>query len=81
MNLLRSHAVVLTQCSVTLVPFPGQTAVPERGLSESPSARPVPSPCIGECHFASVAREERGSKFMNHGSVYVLVAEAKYLLL
>ena len=31
--------------------------------------------------FSSVAREEQASSFMNHGSVYILVAEAKYRLL
>lgn len=64
---------------MTLVSFLGQTAVPKRRLSESSSACPVP---MHQGRPAtSVAGEERGSKFMNHGSVYVLVAEAKYLLL
>lgn len=69
----------LTQWNTAVPSLLIKTAVQCAGRGEA--SLPALFSCLVECHFISVAREGKASKFMNHGSVYILVAEAKYLLL
>lgn len=58
----------------------GTVSLPERLLFLSVSRGSLvagPASTQEGRHVTSVAREEQGSKSMNHGSVYALVAEAK----
>lgn len=62
-------------------PGQGSRGLLEKGVGSGEYCSDYPCHDAPRSNLTSVAREEQASKSMNHGSVYILVAEAKYLLL